>query len=76
MAPVSNIPDHEPLARPHPKDGLNWDGGASRELPANRGAGDASSAAGNEFAEGGRGEASGRNQQEQEKVAGKPGKPD
>ena len=62
----------EPKALEGDKPPLNWDQKKSRPAPSNRGKGDASSPVDQEFANGDRGELSGRNQEQQKKVSGKP----
>lgn len=68
--PVKSIKTLEGAEKPP----LNWEGG-KREAPSNRGEGDRSSAAGREFPNGNRGEASGKNLEHQAAVSGTQGKP-
>jgi hypothetical protein len=51
---------------------VTWDGGAGRQPYANQGAQEAPSAAGGEFPEGDRGELSGRNLEQLERVRQRP----
>ncbi len=68
--PVDDIKALEGTKKPP----LNWEDG-KREQPSNRGAGATSSAAGREFPNGDRGDASGRNLQQNAEVAGTPDSP-
>lgn len=61
-----------PKSHPEQPAGTPWNDDASGEPTGNRGAGDASSPAGNEFKNASRGEQSGKNQEQDALVRGKP----
>ena len=58
--------------QPEQPAGTPWNDDASGEPTGNRGAGDATSPTGHEFENGSRGEKSGKNQEQDAQVRGKP----
>jgi len=67
----AEIPMH-PKTRPEQPAGTPWNDDASGEPTSNRGAGDTTAPAGHEFENGSRGEKSGKNQEQEAQVRGKP----
>ena len=67
----AEIPMH-PKTRPEQPAGTPWNDDASGEHTGNRGGGDTTAPAGHEFENGSRGEKSGKNQEQEAQVRGKP----